>query len=94
MRMKPLGDRVVLKQVETEEKTKSGIILPDSAKEKSQEALVVAVGPGKAVDGKLTPMQVREGDKVIYSEYAGTEVELDDEKYIIVGQDDIIAIVE
>ena len=92
--MKPLGDRVVLKQVETEEKTKSGIILPDSAKEKSQEALVVAVGPGKAVDGKLTPMQVREGDKVIYSEYAGTEVELDDEKYIIVGQDDIIAIVE
>ena len=92
--MKPLGDRIVLKQVETEEKTKSGIILPDSAIEKSQEALVVAVGPGKAVDGKLTPMQVREGDKVIYSEYAGTEVELDDEKYIIVGQDDIIAIVE
>ena len=94
MKMKPLGDRVVLKQVEIEEKTKSGIILPDSAKEKSQEALVVAVGPGKAVDGKLTPMQVREGDKVIYSEYAGTEVELDDKKYIIVGQDDIIAIVE
>ena len=94
MKMKPLGDRIVLKQVETEEKTKSGIIPPDSAKEKSQEALVVAVGPGKAVDGKLTPMQVKEGDKVIYSEYAGTEVELDDEKYIIVGQDDIIAIVE
>ena len=94
MKMKPLGDRIVLKQVETEEKTKSGIILPDSAKEKSQEALVVAVGPGKAVDGKLTPMQVKEGDKVIYSEYAGTEVELDDKKYIIVGQDDIIAIVE
>ena len=94
MKMKPLGDRIVLKQVETEEKTKSGIILPDSAKEKSQEALVGAVGPGKAVDGKLTPMQVKEGDKVIYSEYAGTEVELDDEKYIIVGQDDIIAIVE
>ena len=92
--MKPLGDRVVLKQVEIEEKTKSGIILPDSAKEKSQEALVVAVGPGKAVDGRLTPMQVKEGDKVIYSEYAGTEVELDDKKYIIVGQDDIIAIVE
>ena len=94
MKMKPLGDRIVLKQVETEEKTKSGIILPDSAKEKSQEALVVAVGPGKDVDGKLTPMQVKEGDKVIYSEYAGTEVELDDKKYIIVGQDDIIAIVE
>ena len=94
MKMKPLGDRIVLKQVETEEKTKSGIILPDSSKEKSQEALVVAVGPGKAVDGKLTPMQVKEGDKVIYSEYAGTEVELDDKKYIIVGQDDIIAIVE
>ena len=94
MKMKQLGDRVVLKQVEIEEKTKSGIILPDSAKEKSQEALVVAVGPGQAVDGRLTPMQVKEGDKVIYSEYAGTEVELDDKKYIIVGQDDIIAIVE
>ena len=92
--MKPLGDRIVLKQVETEEKTKSGIILPDSAKEKSQEALVVAVGPGKAVDGKLTPMQVKEGDKVIYSKYAGTDVKMEEEEYVIVGQDDIIAVVE
>lgn len=92
--MKPLGNRVVLKKVEAEEKTKSGIILPDSAKDKSLEALVVAVGPGKTVDGKPVPMQVKEGDKVIYSEYAGTEVELEDEKYIIVSQDDIIAIVE
>ena len=94
MKMKPLGDRVVLKQVEIEEKTKSGIILPDSAKEKSQEALVVAVGPGKAVDGRLTPMQVKEGDKVILSEYGGTEVKIGDEEYKIVSQDDILAIVE
>ena len=94
MQLKPLGDRVVLQHQKAEEKTKSGIILPDSAKEQPQEAVVVAVGPGKEVDGKKIEMQVKEGDKVIYSEYAGTEVELDDKKYIIVGQDDIIAIVE
>ena len=94
MQLKPLGDRVVLQHQKAEEKTKSGIILPDSAKEQPQEAIVVAVGPGKEVDGKKIEMQVKVGDKVIYSEYAGTEVELDDEKYIIVGQDDIIAIVE
>ena len=94
MNMKPLGERVILKHLEAEEKTKSGIILPDSAKEKPQEALVVAVGPGKEVDGKRTPMQVKEGDKVIYSKYAGTEVKFEDEEYTIVEQNDIIAIVE
>ncbi|MGN0482314.1 MAG: co-chaperone GroES [Lachnospiraceae bacterium] len=94
MKLKPLGDRVVLKHQEAEEKTKSGIILPDSAKEKPQDAVVVAVGPGKEEDGKNTKMQVKEGDKVIYSEYAGTEVKFEGEEYIIVGQDDIIAIVE
>lgn len=94
MKMKPLGDRVIIKQLEAEEKTKSGIILPDSAKEKPQEALVVAVGPGKESDGNKTDMQVKEGDKVIYSKYSGTEVTVDDEEYIIVNQDDIMAIVE
>ena len=94
MKMKPLGNRVILKCQEPEEKTKSGIILPDSAKEKPQEALVIAVGPGEETDGKKTAMQVKEGDKVIYSKYAGTEVKLEDEEYIIVDQKDIIAIVE
>ena len=94
MQLKPLGDRVVLKHQEAEEKTKSGIILPDSAKEKPQEAVVVAVGPGIKKDGKQVEMQVKEGDKVIYSEYVGTDVKLEDTEYIVVGQNDIIAIVE
>lgn len=94
MTLKTLGDRVVLKHVEAEEKTTSGIILPDSAKEKPQEALVVAVGPGKEVDGHVTTMQVKVGDKVIYSKYAGTEAKIEDEEYIIVSQNDVIAIVE
>ena len=85
---------MILKQLEAEEKTKSGIILPDSAKEKPQEALIVAVGPGEEIDGKKTPMQVKEGDKVIYAEYSGTEVKFEEEEYIIVDQKDIIAIVE
>ena len=86
MSMKPLGDRVVLKQQEAEEKTNSGLILPDSAKEKPQAAVVVSVGPD--VD------QVKEGDKVIYTEYAGTEVKYQEEEYTIVDQKDIIAIVK
>ena len=94
MQLKPLGDRVVLKQQEAEEKTVSGIILPDSAKEKPQTAVVIAVGPGNEIDGKKTKMQVKEGDRVIYSQYSGTDVKLEDEEYIIVNQSDIIAIVE
>ena len=94
MQLKPLGDKVVLQYQEAEEKTESGIILPDSAKEKPQEAVVIAVGPGKYRDGKLIPMQVKEGDKVIVSEYGGTEVKLGDEEFKLVGQDDILAIVE
>lgn len=94
MKLKPLGDKVVLKQKEAEEKTQSGIILPDSAKEKPQEAIVIAVGPGKEENGKKTEMQVKEGDTVIYSKYSGTEVKLDEDEYIIVSQDDIIAVVE
>ena len=94
MRLKPLGDKVVLQYQDVEEKIESGIILPDSAKEKSQEAVVIAVGPGKCKDGQKVPMQVKEGDKVILSEYGGTEVKIGDEEYKIVSQDDILAIVE
>jgi len=93
MKLKPLGDRVVLKQVEAEETTKSGIILAGNAKEKPQEAEVVAVGPGGSVEGKEIKMEVKPGDKVIYSKYAGTEVKVDGNEYIIVKQSDILAIV-
>ena len=94
MKLVPLGDRVVLKQLEAEEKTKSGIILAAQAQEKPQEAEVIAVGPGGVVDGKEVVMQVKEGQKVIYSKYAGTEVKLEGEEYIIVRQNDILAVVE
>ena len=94
MKLVPLSDRVVLKQCEAEETTKSGIILTSSAQEKPQEAEVIAVGPGGIVDGKEVTMQVKAGDKVIYSKYSGTEVELEKEKYVIVKQSDILAVVE
>ena len=94
MRIKPLGDRVVLKRVEAEEKTASGIILTGAAKEKPQFAEVVAVGPGGVVDGKEVKMEVAVGDKVIYSKYSGTEVKMDGTEYIIVKQNDILAIVK
>ena len=94
MKLVPLGDRVVLKQVEAEETTKSGLILTTSAQEKPQEAEVIAVGPGGMVDGKEVTMQVKPGDKVIYSNYAGNEVTLEGEEYIIVRQNDILAVVE
>ena len=94
MKLVPLGDRVVLKQLVAEETTKSGIILAGQAKEKPQQAEVIAVGPGGNVDGKEVTMQVKVGDKVIYSKYSGTEVELDEEKLIIVKQSDILAVVE
>jgi Co-chaperonin GroES (HSP10) len=94
MRVKPLGDRVVIKRLEAEEKTKSGIVLTGTAKEKPQEAEVVAVGPGAIVDGNRIPMEVKVGDKVLFSKYAGTEVKLDGEEYTILKQDDILAIVE
>ena len=94
MNVKPLFDKVVVENVTVEEKTKSGILLPDSAKEKPQEAIAVAVGPGKEVDGKMTPTQVKEGDKVIYSKYAGTEIKVEDDEYVIVSESDIIAVVE
>ena len=91
MKLSPLGDRVVLKQLET---TKSGIVLPGNAQEKPQQAEVIAVGPGGVVDGKEVEMQVAVGDKVIYSKYAGTEVKLGEEEFIVVRQNDIVAKVE
>ena len=94
MKLVPLGDRVVLKQYEAEEKTKSGIILASKTQEKPQEAEVIAVGPGGVVDGKEVTMQVKAGDKVIYYKYSGNEVKLGDEEYIIVRQNDILAVVE
>ena len=94
MKLVPFGDKVVLKQLEAEETTKSGIVLPGQAQEKPQQAEVIAVGPGGVVDGKEVTMQVKVGDKVIYSKYAGTDVKLEDENFIIVKQNDIVAVVE
>lgn len=90
MKLVPLGDRVVLKELKAEETTKSGIVLPGQAQEKPQQAEVIAVGPGKVEDGKEVKMEVAVGDQVIYSKYAGTNVKLEDEEYIIVKQDDIL----
>ena len=94
MRLVPLGDRVVLKQLVAEETTKSGIVLPGQNKGKPQQAEVLAVGPGGMVDGKEVKMEVKAGDKVIYSKYSGTEVKMDEEEYIVVRQSDILAIIE
>ena len=94
MKLTPLGDRVVLKQLAAEETTKSGIVLPGAEKEKPQQAEVIAVGPGGVVDGKEVKMEVKVGDNVIYSKYSGNEVKLDDVTYIIVRQNDILAVVE
>ena len=94
MKLVPLGDRVVLKQVEAEETTASGIVLPGQAQEKSQQAEVIAVGPGGVVNGKEVEMEVEVGNTVIYSKYAGTEVKMDGTDYIIVKQEDILAVIK
>ena len=94
MKLVPLFDKVVLKQLEAEETTKSGIVLTGQPKEKPSQAEVIAVGPGGVVDGKEITMQVKAGDKVIYSKYAGTEVELDNETFIVVKKNDILAVIE
>lgn len=94
MKIRPLGDRVVIKMLESEETTKSGIVLPGTAKEKPQVAEVVAVGPGTVVDGKEVKMEVKVGDKVLISKYAGTEVKFDGQEYTILKQNDILAVVE
>ena len=94
MKLVPLFDRVVLKQLVAEETTKSGIVLPGQAKEKPQQAEVIAVGPGGDADGKEVTMQGKVGDQVIFSKYSGTEVKTDDAEYIIVKQNDILAVIE
>jgi chaperonin GroES len=95
MGLKPLRDRVVVKPIEKEEMTKSGIVLPETAKEKPQEGEVIAVGSGRInSEGKTIPLEVKVGDKVIYSKYGGSEVKIDDEEYLILREDDILAIVK
>lgn len=94
MKLVPLADRVVLKQLVAEETTKSGIVLPGQSKEKPQQAEVIAVGPGGTVDGKEVKMEVKTGDQVIYSKYAGTEVKIEEEEFIIVKQSDILAVIQ
>lgn len=93
VKLRPLGDRVVVRPMEKEEMTKSGIVLPDTAKEKPQEGEVIAVGPGKlGDDGKRLPMEVKEGDKVLFAKYAGSEIKLDDQEYLILRDTDILAV--
>ncbi|HAW60606.1 MAG TPA: co-chaperone GroES [Actinobacteria bacterium] len=94
MKLKPLGDRVVVKPGESEEVLKSGIVLPDTAKEKPQEGTVVAVGSGRYEEGKKIPLEVKAGDKVIYSKYGGTEVKIEGEEYLILSERDILAIIK
>ena len=95
VKIQPLGDRVLVKPLEAKEFKKGGIIIPDSAKEKPQEGLVVACGKGKATDdGKIMPMDVKAGDKILYGKYSGSEIKLDDEDYLIMHQDDILGILK
>jgi chaperonin GroES len=95
MNVKPLGDRVLVQPVEQEEVKKGGIIIPDTAKEKPQEGKVIAVGPGKRDDsGKLIPMDVKKGDRVLYSKYGGTEIKIDGKDYLIMREDDILGVLD
>ncbi|OQB16362.1 MAG: 10 kDa chaperonin 5 [Candidatus Omnitrophica bacterium ADurb.Bin205] len=94
MQITPLGDRILVKPLEAEEKTKGGIILPDTAKEKPQEGRVVAVGKGKVLDdGKVQPLEVKPGDKILYGKYSGTEIKLEDEEHLIIKEEDVLAII-
>lgn len=95
LKIRPLHDRIIVKRLEEEQKTKGGIIIPDSAKEKPQEAEVLAVGNGKILEGgKIHPLEVRVGDKVLFSKYSGTEIKIDGEEYLILKEDDVQAVVE
>jgi chaperonin GroES len=95
MKIRPLADRIVIKRIKEEEKTKGGIIIPDSAKEKPIEGIVVAVGNGKVLkDGKLRPVEVKEGNRILFGKYTGTEVKLDGDEHIILREDDILAVLE
>jgi chaperonin GroES len=95
MKIRPLQDRIIVKRIEGEEKSKGGIIIPDSAKEKPQEGKVIAVGKGKVTDdGKLQPMDVKKGDRVLFSKYSGSEVNIDGEEHLIIREDDVLGILE
>jgi len=93
-KIRPLHDRVIIKRIDEEEKTKGGIIIPDTAKEKPQEGRVVAVGPGKQDDGKVIPLGVKAGDKILFGKYSGTEIKLDGEDHLILREDDILGVLE
>ncbi len=95
MAVKPLGDKILVKRLEAEEVTKGGIVLPDSAKEKPKEGKVIEVGPGKVLDdGTRGSLQVKKGDRILFTSYAGTEIKIDNEEYLVMGEDDVLAIVE
>lgn len=94
VQMRPLHDRVIVKRIQEEERTKGGIIIPDSAKEKPQEGQVVAVGPGRAEDGKVIPLDVKAGDRILFGKYSGTEIKLDGEEHVIMREDDILGVIE
>jgi chaperonin GroES len=93
-RVKPLHDRIVVKRIEEEEKTKGGIIIPDTAKEKPQQGKVVAVGPGRRDDGKVVPLDVKTGDTVLFAKYAGTDIKIEGEDHLILREDDVLGVVE
>ena len=95
MKLRPIGDRVIVKPLEAKETTKGGIVLPDTAREKPQQAKVIAVGKGKiADDGKLIPMEVKKGDVILYGKYSGSETTIDEDEYVVLHESDILAIVE
>ena len=95
MKFRPLHDRILVKRLESEAKTKGGIIIPDTAKEKPQEALVISVGPGKVNDeGKVTPLDVKKGDKVLFGKYSGSEITLDGDEHLIIREEDVLAVLE
>jgi len=94
MAVQPLGDKILVKRLDAEERTKGGIVLPDTAKEKPKEGKVIAVGPGKVLDdGKRGAVQVKKGDRILFNSYAGTEIKIDGEEYLIMGEDDVLAVV-
>lgn len=93
-RVKPLHDRIIVKRIEEEDKSKGGIIIPDTAKEKPQQGKVIAVGPGRREDGKVLPLDVKAGDKVLFAKYSGTELKLDGEEHLILREDDVLGVIE
>ncbi len=94
MNLKPLGDRLIVKALKSEDKTKGGIVLPDSAKEKSQQAKVIAVGSGKVIGDKIVPLEVKKGNKILFGKYSGDEVKVGMEEYLIIKESDVLAIIE